>query len=275
MALNSATVEVGGATLHYVRGGSGPTVVLLHGFPQDWYEWHDVMPHLAKNFTVIAVDLPGIGGSTATDESYDSASVAEKIFQLTQELGIEQMYLAGHDIGGLVSYAFARLHPETLRGLMILDVPVIGIPPEPEARKSLFHIELHQMPDIPERLIAGREAAYFRWFFDSGTGRLQICRRFRAGTLCEGLFLSRTASRRAADIIARSPESEAFNVAQTDKIDVPLVLTSGDTRKGFGAFLPDHAKALKRLRLVERLRRAHRKQRTLLTEGGRGGGGVD
>jgi pimeloyl-ACP methyl ester carboxylesterase len=240
----SATAVVDGATLHYVRGGSGPAVVLLHGFPQDWYEWHEVMPRLAKNFTVIAVDLPGVGGSTATATGYDSPSVAENIFQLTHKLGIQRTYLVGHDIGGLVAYAFARLHPEALRGVMILDVLLTGIPPEPEVRGSLWHIDLHQMADVPERMIAGREASYFRWFFDSGTldpdsvdeAELEHYAKSYAsrGQLGAGLGFYRAL-----------PKSEAFNVAHRGEIDMPLVFVSGNSRKGFGQFLQPHAEALR------------------------------
>jgi pimeloyl-ACP methyl ester carboxylesterase len=240
----SATVELSGATLHYVRGGSGPVIVLLHGFPQDWYEWHDVMPRLSKNFTVIAVDLRGVGGSTATQGGYDAASVAEDILQLTQELDIDHIYLAGHDIGGLVAYAFAHLHPEKLRGLMILDVLVIGISPEPEVRKALWHIDFHQLPDVPERIIAGRQASYFRWFFDSGT--------LDPGSVDEAelehyakAYASPEQLRAGLGFYRALPISEAFNVAHRSKIDVPLVLTSGNSRKGFGRFFERHAQALK------------------------------
>src|SRR5258708_5288890 len=62
----SETARVNGITLHYVHGGKGPAVILIHGFPQDWFEYHAIMPRLAKQFTVIAVDLRGVGGSTAT-----------------------------------------------------------------------------------------------------------------------------------------------------------------------------------------------------------------
>src|SRR5437870_1321495 len=58
----SATAAVNGTTLHYVRGGQGPALVLIHGFPQDWFEYHSIMPRLAQRFTVIAVDLRGVGG---------------------------------------------------------------------------------------------------------------------------------------------------------------------------------------------------------------------
>jgi hypothetical protein len=80
----SSTTDVNGTTLHYVRGGTGPAVILLHGFPQDLYEFHRVMPRLANMFTVIAVDLRGIGGSKATPGRYDAANLAKDIHQLAQ-----------------------------------------------------------------------------------------------------------------------------------------------------------------------------------------------
>src|SRR5262249_41106266 len=71
----SKTAQVNSTTLHYVRGGTGPAVILLHGFPQDWYEFHPIMPRLAKQFTVLAVDLRGVGGSAATPAGYDAANL--------------------------------------------------------------------------------------------------------------------------------------------------------------------------------------------------------
>lgn len=78
----SATSEVNGIALHYVRGGSGPTLLLVHGFRQDWYEWRGVMSRLAATFTVIAVDLRGVGGSDAPDDGYDAATMADDLHDL-------------------------------------------------------------------------------------------------------------------------------------------------------------------------------------------------
>jgi len=78
----SATAAVNGTTLHYVRGGQGPALVLIHGFPQDWFEYHSIMPRLAQRFTVIAVDLRGVGGSAATPSGYDAANMAQDVHEL-------------------------------------------------------------------------------------------------------------------------------------------------------------------------------------------------
>ena len=89
----SETATVNGITLHYIRGGKGPAVILIHGFPQDWFEYHAIMPRLAKHFTVIAVDLRGIGGSTATSGGYDAANMAEDIRQLAVALEIGRAHV--------------------------------------------------------------------------------------------------------------------------------------------------------------------------------------
>ncbi|MGH8184959.1 MAG: alpha/beta fold hydrolase, partial [Steroidobacteraceae bacterium] len=104
--------------LHYVRGGDGPAVVLVHGFPQDWYAFHAVIPRLAQKFTVIAVDLPGVGRSSAGLARYDSASIAERLLQLIRKLRLGRVYIAGHDNGGMVAYTFGRLYPDDTRGVM-------------------------------------------------------------------------------------------------------------------------------------------------------------
>src|SRR6202034_363821 len=167
----SDTAQVNGATLHYVRGGTGPAIILLHGFPEDWYAYHRLMPLLAKQFTVVAVDLRGIGGSAATAGGYDAANMAGDVHQLTEHLHLEHVYVVGHDIGGMVAYAFVRRYPETSRGVMMLDAPLPGLGPwdAVKANRSAWHINFQKTPGLPEQLLAGREAIYLRHFLDSGT----------------------------------------------------------------------------------------------------------
>ena len=123
----SDTAMVNGASLHYLRGGEGPPLILVYGFPQDWSEYHAIMPDLAKQFTVIAVDLRGIGESTVQSGGYDAANMAEDIYQLASTLGLKDLYVVGHDLGGMVAYAFVRRYPELLAGAMILDQVIPGI----------------------------------------------------------------------------------------------------------------------------------------------------
>ncbi len=97
----SGTGNVNGTVMHYVRGGRGPTVVLIHGFSQDWYEWRRIMPRLAKRFTVVAIDLPGIGGSMPSADGYAAPDLARDVHQLVDGLDLGASHLVGHDIGAV------------------------------------------------------------------------------------------------------------------------------------------------------------------------------
>jgi pimeloyl-ACP methyl ester carboxylesterase len=240
---NSSTADVNGTKLHYVRGGTGPAVILLHGFPQDWYEFHQVMPRLATRFTVIAPDLRGLGGSKATPGGYDAANLAEDIRQLAQHLNLERVYLVGHDLGGIVAYAFARLYPEETRGLMVLDVPLPGIEPWEEVRADplLWHINFHQTPDLTEQLIAGRQAVYFRHFWSLGTVNGDAISDDDAAHYA-GAYAARDQLRAGFEMYRALPANAKFNATQRSAIDLPLVLAGGD--HSFGPLLPDIAEAL-------------------------------
>jgi alpha/beta hydrolase fold len=84
---------VNGIQLHYVIGGQGDPVVLIHGWPETWYAWHKVMPALAKNYTVIAPDLRGLGDSSKPPTGYDGKTAAEDIHQLVTQLGFKSIFL--------------------------------------------------------------------------------------------------------------------------------------------------------------------------------------
>lgn len=156
----SRTVIANGTTIHYVRGGRGPVLVLLHGFPQDWSEWRRLMTRLAATFTVIAVDLRGVGGSAAPTDGYDAANLAEDVYQLLDTLGLDRAHIVGHDVGGWVAYAFTRLHPQAASTLLIIETPIPGIEPfqHLDIDVPLWHGEFHMIPDLPEALVTGRQA---------------------------------------------------------------------------------------------------------------------
>jgi pimeloyl-ACP methyl ester carboxylesterase len=236
----SNTAQVNGTTLHYVRGGTGPAVILLHGFPEDWYEYHRVMPRLARQFTVIAVDLRGVGGSAATAGGYDAANMAEDVHQLAERLHLEHVYVVGHDIGGMVAYAFARRYPETSRGVMMLDVPLPGLGPwdAVKADPIVWHINFHRTPDLPEQLIAGRETIYLRYFLDKGTfSDADVAHYAKSYSAPEHL-------RAVLEIYRAFPANEKFNAAQQSAIGVPLVLAPGENSP-FEKLMPSFAEALR------------------------------
>jgi pimeloyl-ACP methyl ester carboxylesterase len=236
----SETAQVNSTTLHYVRGGTGSAVILLHGFPEDWYAYHRVMPRLAKRFTVVAVDLRGIGGSAATAGGYDAANMAEDVHQLAEHLHLERVYVVGHDIGGMVAYAFARRYPETSRGVLLLDAPLPGLGAWPAVKTSriTWHINFHQTPDLPEQLIAGREAIYLRHFLDGDTfSDADVARYARSYAAPEHL-------RALLEIYRAFPANEKFNAAQESAISLPLVLAPGENSP-FATLMLSFAEALR------------------------------
>src|ERR671919_2573569 len=159
------TASINGIQMHYVIGGQGDPVVLLHGWPQTWYEWHKVMPALAKNYTVVAPDLRGLGDSSKPVTGYDGNTTAEDIYQLLSQLGLDQkINLVGHDVGVHTAYSYAAAHPNNVSKLVILDVPVPGFYP-PGFEDCCWWFSFHQTPDIPEILTAGKEREYLSWFY--------------------------------------------------------------------------------------------------------------
>jgi pimeloyl-ACP methyl ester carboxylesterase len=125
-AFRHGTVAVEGGSVHYVSGGQGPPIVLIHGWPQTWWEWHKVMPDLARDHTVIAVDLPGLGDSTAPADGYDKATTARRVHEAVQRLGFTQVEVLAHDVGSMVGYAYARDFPDAVTRLAVLEAPLPG-----------------------------------------------------------------------------------------------------------------------------------------------------
>jgi pimeloyl-ACP methyl ester carboxylesterase len=177
-AISHHYAQANGVRYHYARSGSGPTVVLLHGWSTTWYHWNKIFPKLAERFTVIAPDLRGIGLTDKPDAGYDKRTVAEDIYQLIRRLGQERVYVVGHDIGGMVAFALAHEHPEVVQKLVILDVPIPGLPmpedrPGGRASAPLPHGNwwpaFHQVPDLPEVLVSGNVRAYLEYFYRLST----------------------------------------------------------------------------------------------------------
>ncbi|MGE0418852.1 MAG: alpha/beta fold hydrolase, partial [Acetobacteraceae bacterium] len=118
--------DLGDVRIHYVTAGSGFPVVLLHGWPQSWYEWRHVMADLSDTWRVIAPDLRGLGDSSRPLDGYDKKTVGDDIWRLLQRLGIDRFHLVGHDWGGPTAYAISAAHPEAVRRREILDVTIPG-----------------------------------------------------------------------------------------------------------------------------------------------------
>ena len=164
------TATVDDTTLHYVVGGAGDPVVLLHGFPNTWYAWREVMPVLAQRHTVLAVDLRGLGDSTPGDKPNDVPTAADDLHLLARHLDLGPVAVAGQDWGGSTGAAWALGHPGDIRRLAVLEaMPAGPWTPSSAGHQGAWFAAFHQIHALPERLVAGREPAYLDWFYTAFT----------------------------------------------------------------------------------------------------------
>ncbi len=159
---------VNGVHLHYVIGGQGDPIVLLHGYPETWYDWRKVMPRLAKHYTVIAPDMRGLGESSIpADGDYTKKTVADDVYKLVQSLGLRRVFLVAQDMEGPVAVAYAALHPAEVRGLVFIDsgIPGYGLEQAMDpAHGGSWHFGFFAAPEFPEMLTRGREKEFLTAF---------------------------------------------------------------------------------------------------------------
>jgi pimeloyl-ACP methyl ester carboxylesterase len=157
--------SVGGLNIHYVIGGSGEPLVLLHGFGQNWYMWNRLLPEFSQHFTVIAPDLPGLGESGKPDSGYDKKTLAADIHGLIRQLGYDHILLAGHDIGLMVAYAYAAQFPSEVKKLALMDALLPGVEPVwSQVKASAWWFGFFGFPASGE-LVAGRERLFLTNFW--------------------------------------------------------------------------------------------------------------
>jgi pimeloyl-ACP methyl ester carboxylesterase len=141
--------------------------LLIHGWPQTWYAWRMLMPALAKDFTVIAVDQRGIGLSDKPKDGYDTGTLAADMVALMDSLGHDRFALYGTDTGMVIAYALAADYPDRLDRLVVSEAPIPGVTPSPPlfvpapVNELLWHIAFNRCAEVNERLVKGREDIFF------------------------------------------------------------------------------------------------------------------
>ena len=167
LAVEHHFADLADSRVHYVTAGQGRPLVLLHGWPQSWYAWRKVMPRLAARHRLIVPDLRGLGDSSRPADGFDKQRVARDVAELLQRvLGVDEADVAGHDWGGPVAFALAAWHPGLVRRLVMLDAAVPGDGSGTFSQHGRrWHHAFHQTAKLPEQLLAGREAVYYRWFY--------------------------------------------------------------------------------------------------------------
>jgi pimeloyl-ACP methyl ester carboxylesterase len=178
----SRYVDTGELRLHAVTGGDGPPLLLVHGWPQTWYAWRMLMPALAQDFSVVAVDQRGIGLSDKPRDGYDTATLASDLVALMDALGHSRFALYGTDVGMPIAYALAADHRDRIDRLAVSEAPLPGISPSPPLflppllNERLWHLAFNQLPKINEQLVTGREDIFFGAEFDASAGTSKLPR---------------------------------------------------------------------------------------------------
>jgi pimeloyl-ACP methyl ester carboxylesterase len=173
----SRYIDAGGLRQHVVTGGSGPPLLLVHGWPQTWYAWRLVMPGLARHFQVIAPDQRGCGLSGRPADGYDTGTLASDLAALMDALGHRRFAVAGHDTGMWIGYALAADHPGRVARLAVAETPLPGVSPSPplfasaHLNNALWHFAFNRLATVNDQLAAGREQIYFGWQFAAKAAR--------------------------------------------------------------------------------------------------------
>jgi pimeloyl-ACP methyl ester carboxylesterase len=162
----SRFANVDGVRLHYLSAGTGPPVVLLHGYAETSHMWRPLIARLANTRTVIAPDLRGAGESSTPAEGYTKTEMAQDIHALAHKLGYERLQIVGHDIGLMVAYAYAAQYPSEVDQIALMDafLPGVGNWRDVWLMRDLWHF--HFYGKTPLALVHGRERIYFEHFWN-------------------------------------------------------------------------------------------------------------
>ena len=238
---SSRFVDVGELRLHAVIGGEGPPLLLIHGWPQTWYAWRMLMPTLARDFEVIAVDQRGVGLSDKPNSGYDVGTLAGDMAALMDALGHQRFALYGTDVGMPIAYALAADHPDRVVRLVVSEAPLPGITPSPPLfvppvlNARLYHLMFNQLPaELNEALVKGREAIFFGAEFDASAGSKKLPAEV-VGFYVDLLTGDPDALRGSFEFYRAIPESSAQNEKRKEqRLTMPVLAIGGAESSGAG-----------------------------------------
>jgi pimeloyl-ACP methyl ester carboxylesterase len=231
--VESRFAEVEGLPIHYLAGGEGEPVILLHGYAQTSHMWRPLIETLAPRRRVIAPDLRGFGQSGKPAEGYDKKTMARDIRGLAAALGLERVKLAGHDIGLMVAYACAAQFPDDIECIALLDafLPGIGDWNSVFLLRDLWHF--HFYGETPLKLVEGRERIYLEHFWnDFAADRVKSVpeadRQFYAQA-----YAQPGAMRASFEVFRAFPEdAKDFAALAKTKLPMPMLVLTGEKASG-------------------------------------------
>ena len=224
-----------GAEIYVRWGGSGPAVLLVHGFGDTGDMWGPLARELAKTHTVVVPDLRGMGHSSHPPGGYDKRTQADDLRAVMTALGLDRSAVVGHDIGNMVSFAYATRYPDKVERLVVMDAPIPGIDPWDEIirQPALWHFNFGG-PDM-ERLVKGRERIFLdRFYNEFGAHPERIGEATRAHYAA--LYALPGAMRSSfAQFAAFRKDAEDNKSANQAKLPMPVLAIGGE--KSFGKLM--------------------------------------
>ncbi|SFN17721.1 alpha/beta fold hydrolase [Variovorax sp. OV329] len=226
-------IQLEDVSMHVRVGGSGPAVVLIHGFGDTGDMWAPLAAALAKDHRVVVPDLRGMGLSSKPAGGYEKKNQAADIRAILDKLGIDKADIVGHDIGTMVAYAYAARYPDKTTRLVVMDAPVPGVGPWDQVVRwpALWHFDFGGKDAL--RLVKGRERIYLDRFWnefaadprkiDEGT-RVHYARLYAAPGAMQASFSQFQSIRKDAE--------ENAEISKT-KLTMPVLAIGGE--KSFGA----------------------------------------
>lgn len=168
---SSRRITVNGIQVNVAVAGSGPAVLLLHGFPHTWRLWSEIIGPLAEQHRVIAPDLRGFGDSTRAAEGYDASTLASDVESLLDALGEPSAAVVAIDAGTPVAFLLALRRPDLVRRLVLMESLLGSLPGAEDflAGGPPWWFGFHAVPGLGETVLIGHEAEYVDWFLASGT----------------------------------------------------------------------------------------------------------
>jgi pimeloyl-ACP methyl ester carboxylesterase len=240
-AVASRTAQIDGVKIHYLTAGHGSPVLLLHGYAETSRMWRGAVPSLAKRFTVIAPDLPGIGDSEIPANGLDMKTAAIRMHALVVSLGGGKARVVGHDIGLMVAYAYAAQFPNDVEKLVLMDafLPGVGNWEAVYNDPKIWHFRFNG--DTPEQLVRGRERIYFEHFWnDFAADKTHSIP--EAERQAYAAAYARPGRMKAgwAYFVSFQQAAKDFAELVKTKLPMPVLVIGGD--KTFGEFLGQQAK---------------------------------
>jgi pimeloyl-ACP methyl ester carboxylesterase len=243
----SQYVEANGIRQHAVIGGGGPPLLLVHGWPENWYAWRFLMPALARDFTVIAVDQRGIGLTEKTADGYDAATLADDLAALMTALGHQQFAVVGHDTGYIVSYALAADHRDRVTRLAVAEIPGPpgvtdpAVPPAPLflpefLNNRLWHILFNRVNDeLIVDMVRSNASAFYGYEFTIQSGGVALPN-YAVDYYVSLYNRDRTTSRASFGLYRAWDATQVQNgVRQQTKLTIPVLGIGGENSWGAAA----------------------------------------